>query len=401
MPNSSQAEVEKNLLKARIALSLRQPFLASAIMRLPIKNATSTTWCRTMSTDGYHIFFNAEWVSTLSQAEIRGVLAHEVLHVLFQHSSRRANRDPELWNIAADHAINLLLIDQSFSLPKDGFASNAYKGLSAEQIYALLPQTVSYERGDKKGINRRAESQEEGGLIPSIGADVLDPDRADLMGLRDPDMPDHAQLNELCAELRRDAVCKLQGDAAASFSAECSAIDEAKIDWREQLRCWLIDRVKSDWSMWPCSKKHLHRGLYLPSLGVQAPGHIVFAVDTSGSMTDQDLADIFSEIRIYRETFPSRLTVIQCDAALHSVTTFEELDGEEVPKSITIHGRGGTDFRPVFQWIDDNAVGAHLIYATDGMGTFPANEQTGGVIWLVPKGGAEKSTFPFGVCIDI
>ena len=112
MQISLHPDVEKKILKARIALSLRQPFLASAIMRLPIKDATVYSWCQTMATDGYHIFFNSNWVSNLSQSELRGVLAHEVLHVIFQHSSRRLNRDPIVWNIAADHAINLLLIEQ-------------------------------------------------------------------------------------------------------------------------------------------------------------------------------------------------------------------------------------------------------------------------------------------------
>ena len=109
MQVSSQVDVESKVLKARIALALRQPFLASAIMRLPIKDATLYSWCPTMATDGYHIFFNATWVESLTITEIRGVLAHEVLHVIFQHGLRRSHREPILWNIAADHAINLLL----------------------------------------------------------------------------------------------------------------------------------------------------------------------------------------------------------------------------------------------------------------------------------------------------
>jgi len=401
MPSLSPADIEKSILKARIALSLRQPFLASAIMRLPIRDATSFGWCKTMSTDGYYIFFNVDWVAELTSSEIRGVLAHEVLHVLFQHSTRRANRNPELWNIAADHAINLLLLEQGFALPSGGFADQAFKGMSAERIYSLLPQKVSYADSDRRRKSGYHSDPENSGNLPNIGADVLDPDITAVIAARDTDRPDQEQLNQICEGLRSDALSKLKGSAASFFLSECVAIDESKIDWRDLLRGWLIDRIKNDWSIWPCSKKHLYRGLYLPSVGIEAPGHIIFAIDTSGSMSDQELAEIFSELKTYRETFPSRLTVIQCDATIQSIVTYDEMDGEEIPSVNKLLGRGGTDFRPVFNWIDDNARGAHLIYSTDGFGTFPLSDETGGVIWLLPKNHSDKSKFPFGVCIKI
>ena len=139
----------------------------------------------------------------------------------------------------------------------------------------------------------------------------------------------------------------------------------------------------------------------MPSIGIEAPGHIVFAVDTSGSMNDEDLADIFTEIRIYRETFPCKLTVIQADAAIQTVTTYEELDGEEIPKKIILAGRGGTNFIPVFEWITENSPGAYLIYATDGYGTFPSSTSTAAVIWLLIKGQCGVERVPFGACVTI
>jgi len=354
-----------------------------------------------MATDGYHIFFNSIWTSKLTQSELRGVIAHEVLHVIFQHSARRLNREAVKWNVAADHAINLLLIEQGFLLPSGGLVNQNYGGLATEEIYALLPAGASFEKKRLIKSSRNDEESDNSGDIPRMGADVLDPDGLWSAGLRDPDMPDAAQLNELCDELRREAQSKLHGDAAANFQAECRAIEEGKIDWKDLLRCWLIDRIKNDWSMWPYSKKHIHRGLFMPSIGIEAPGHIVFAIDTSGSMSTAELADIFSEIRMYRETFPCRLTVIQADAAIQTVVTYEELDGEDVPKDVKIVGRGGTDFRPVFSWVDENAPGAYVMYATDGLGTFPITFPTGDVIWLLVKGHRALHEFPFGLCVKL
>ncbi|MBK6740182.1 MAG: M48 family metalloprotease [Haliea sp.] len=85
-------------------------------MRLPIKDATEMPWCQTMSTDGYHVFYHAPWVAELQDDEIQGVLAHEVLHVVFGHSDRRNQRHAQNWNIACDLAINLLLKAEGLGL---------------------------------------------------------------------------------------------------------------------------------------------------------------------------------------------------------------------------------------------------------------------------------------------
>ncbi len=399
MPTLSPIDVNNKVLKARIALALRQPFLASAIMRLPIKDASPHSWCKTMATDGYHIFYNANWTSKLSPAELRGVLAHEVLHVIFQHASRRSSRDPVRWNIAADHAINLLLKEEGFELPKNGFADRRYWRKSTEVIYGLLPEEVAFK---KLTGERAAENLNDGeGVLSDAGQDLLDPHDIRSRAARDEDMPDQAQLRELCEGLRAEAKSKLQGAAAGLFQAECLAIDEAKIDWRALLREWLQDRIKNDWSLWPFSKKHIHRGFMLPSIGIDAPGHIVFAIDTSGSMSAAQLGKIFSEVRAYRETFPCQLTVIQADAAIQSVTTYDEMDGIEIPETVTLVGRGGTDFRPVFSWIEENAPGANLIYATDGFGNFPEFMSGGAVIWLMCRPHIDVEEVPFGACVSL
>jgi predicted metal-dependent peptidase len=400
MRNLSLAEVETKILKARIALSLRQPFLASAIMRLPIRNATSFAWCKTMATDGYYIFFNATWAAKLSQSELRGVLAHEVLHVIFQHSSRRSSREPLRWNIAADHAINLILLEQGFALPKGGFANRSYWGKPAEEIYALLPESLS-KKPSVPGSFGAIKESEAGGQIPDVGHDVLDPDDISVRAARGGAMPDRAQLDELCTDLRNDAASKLQGNSAAMFLSECQAIDDSRIDWRELLRSWLVDRIKNDWSLWPYSKKFIHRGLFMPSIGIEAPGHIIFAVDTSGSISDRDLGEVFSEIRSYRELYPCRITVIQCDAKIQSIESFEELDGTEIPEKLTIAGRGGTDFRPVFEWAIENDPSSLIIFATDGFGTFPQTSVPNDVIWILTREHADMNKFPFGSFVKI
>jgi len=392
--------VGRRLLKARIQLALQQPFLAAALMRLPFRECANMSWCQTMATDGYHVFFNPAWTSELSDPELRGVLAHEVLHVLFAHGDRLQGRYPQQWNRACDYAINLLLIEQGFFLPVGGLISRSFTGLTAEEIYMRTPSEKSFRRVSSRS---RSAEDEESGVVPDIGADLLTPDDPRVSALRDVDTPDKEQMVELRSSLRQTAAAHLQGASAGYFSQECLASDQTKIDWRGLLRQWLQDRIKSDWSSYPFSKRHIHLGLYLPSMGVEAPGHVVFAIDTSGSMSEGLIGDIVAELRAFRETFPCKLTVLQADTAIREVREYEALDGMEVPKAMKVLGRGGTDFRPVFAWLDQQMFGpsAVVLYATDGYGYYPASDPGWPVIWLLSSDGIASEKVPFGVKVRL
>ena len=416
MRPSSPAEVEERVTRARIRLALRQPFLASALMRLPVVSVPWQAWCPTMATDGYSIYYNVAWVERLDDAALRGVLAHELLHVIFSHAQRREARGARGWNQACDLAINLLLLEQGFRLPAGGLMDRAYAGLSAEQIYARLHDG----EGDAAvpGTGRRSAldgddnpdgdgvGDDGSGVLAEPGLDLKDPNDPWALALRPPDHPDAEQLRDVVAQLRNDALSRLQGRAAAWFRTECDAADGAQVDWQALLRTWLHDRLRSDWSLWPPSRKHLHRGLVLPSVGTPSPGRLVFAVDTSGSMSDAEIAQIYGEIRAFRETFPCRLEVLHADARVHSVVEYGEMDGREVPPRVQVVGRGGTDFRPVFEWLEEQGPAADashspLVFATDGYGTFPSTPPACPVIWLRTGRGLKEGLFPFGVVVSL
>jgi len=402
MQPSLPSNSHERLLKARIGLAIRQPFLASALMRLPFYSANNISWCPTMATDGYRIYFNPDWVSKLKDIEIRGVLAHELMHVIFSHPSRKASREGIRWNKACDYAINIFLLEQGFKLPAGGLFNGNYVGLPAEKIYDLLES----EKKDSKmfRVSPSDNDTEDGsGTIPDAGSDLLDRNDPRLSGTKDPSDPDNEQLTELIAELQIDASNKLQGNASAWFKSECNSANAAKIEWRALLRSWLYDRIRNDWSLWPPSKKHIHRGFMLPSVGVEAPGHLVFAVDTSGSMSDSELAMIYAEVRCFRETFPCRLTIIQSDASIQNIVEYGEMDGTEIPDRIEVHGRGGTDFRPAFDWMNNHysGQGSALLFATDGYGTFPNHPPPYPVIWLSTATSIPSYKYPFGSVVPL
>lgn len=132
----SKSSVDERLMKARITLCLTAPYLAGALMQLPISEAPS--FISTFATDGFRIYYNRTYAASLTDSEIRGVLCHELLHVLTESRARRNGRNPRLWNVACDYAINAMLLAMGFHLPAGALYKNEFFLLAAEEIYELL-----------------------------------------------------------------------------------------------------------------------------------------------------------------------------------------------------------------------------------------------------------------------
>lgn len=352
-----------------------------------------------MATDGYHIFYNPLWVSKLSLEEAQGVIAHEVMHVIFGHGDRRQNRVQERWNIACDHAVNLLLLSQGFVIPVGGLSDRKFSGMTAEEIYLKLSEGLKYDASDSKNVTYNSGAPgKAGNRTAKLGADLIDHNDPRLKPFQDDDAPDQEQLRQLRNTLTSEMKSHLHGMAAGFFSDEIERAKSKCVPWHLILREWLFDKVRSDWRSYPFAKKHLSRGFFMPSIGLDVPADIVFCIDTSGSMSDHDLALIIGEINSLRESNPSKLTIVQCDAAIQDIKEFEAGDGTSDIEKLCIKGRGGTDFRPVFEWIKnevDNPMPI-LVFATDGFGMFPATFPEFPVVWIVDPTGRPNTEFPFG-----
>src|SRR5215471_13015961 len=135
----SESNVERKLTRARTQLLLNQPFFGTLCLRLKLTAGAVPT----MATDGRRILYDPSFVNSLQPAELEAVLAHEVLHCALGHHCRRGQRDPQLWNEAADFAINPMLVSNGFSLPAGALVDPAFDNLSAEEIYARRLQKSS------------------------------------------------------------------------------------------------------------------------------------------------------------------------------------------------------------------------------------------------------------------
>jgi predicted metal-dependent peptidase len=390
------------IAQARIRLMLQEPYLASAIARFPIINAADSDWCQTMATDGYYIYVNPEFCATLSLDETAFVFAHEVMHCVLGHIDRRGTRDPQNWNYAIDYATNLMLVELGLKMPKVGLLDRDYRGMTAEDIYDRLKKKASEKKSGSS--NPKVGTFGEGGSAECGGWDLHLPS-GDLRGqaIRAKEFPSAEERKRLRISLTKGMESSLRGVAPGLFDSEIKQARGGDVPWRALVARFFTGLRQDDYRMFPPNKKHIWRGIYLPSIGAPGPSHIAVAVDTSGSMSDEVLGEILGEIDKLRSVTNCRLTLIQCDAKVQKVDDFESTDETQFDR-YQFHGRGGTAFEPVFDWIAEQSTKSYfqldaLIYLTDGFGSFPQKPPSYPLLWIMTD--KSQPNVPFGTVIRL
>ena len=374
--------------KARTALLLDHPFFGALLFRLKGRETTSV---KTMATDGVSLFYNPEFVASLTAAELTGVLAHEVLHPALQHHLRRCDRRPVRWNRACDYAINPLVLDAGLSLPKDVLVDHRFRGMSAERIYNLLDEEED-EGGDGQSQPEASDSGRgscsEPGVPETPGGfgQVLDaPEPGETDGK---DETDQARDWQIAVE-QAVAISRLAGKLPTGVARSLEGAAEARVDWRELLRRAWSETTPSDYSWMRPNRRHIWQGLYLPGIQREGVGEVVIFVDCSGSVGARQLALFEAEVQsILEGQRPERVYVIYFDARIQKVDVYEA--GQEI--CLNPVGGGGTDFRPCFEWVEQTDVHPQtLVFLTDLYGTLPNEPPACPVLWA--STGARHAAF--------
>jgi predicted metal-dependent peptidase len=390
--------------KARTALLLDHPFFGSLLFRLGGRASNSI---QTMATDGASLFYNPQFVETLSAAELAGVLAHEVMHPALQHHTRRGDRERKRWNMACDYAINPLLLDAGLTLPKDVLVDHRFRGMSAERIYNLIEE--EQDQGDSNGDREDNDSASSGGRgrkeadDTSADGEPTAPTTAGGFG-QVLDAPEPEGDDDAVAEQAREwkiaveqaeNVARLAGKLPAGVTRSLEQSEAAGVDWRELLRRSWSETIPSDYIWMPPNRRHIWSGLYLPGIKSEGTGEIAIAVDCSGSVNARHLGLFEAEIRsILEGQRPSRVHVLYFDAEVHKVECYEA--GQ--PVTLAPVGGGGTDFRPCFHWLEERGIVPQtLVFLTDLCGRFPNDVPPYPVLWA----STETHPAPFGQVISL
>lgn len=356
-----------SLEKVKIGLVLNEPFFASVALKLEYTPDESTP---TMCTNGRNIRYSTKWFNSIKPEERKGVLAHEVMHIILLHHLRIKERDVQLWNVACDHVVNLLLKKQGFQFPGKPYMDDQYEGLTAEQVYERLQQQQQQQKGKGKGDNQG----------DGIG-DVEQP----------PKDVDPMEMEQEAKQMAVEAVnaAKQAGKLQGFMKELVQGLLEPKQPWKELLQRFVSQISKNDYSWVRPNPRYFASGMYLPSLYSEDISGIVFAIDTSASISQKMLVEFVSEIREACTLFKIPVTVIQCDTKVQHVC---EMSEDEV--SIKLHGRGGTAFQPVFDYVTENLPDTRaLVYFTDGDAFDDYQEPPYPVLWAIYESRHFKAKF--------
>ncbi|BAO45384.1 vWA domain-containing protein [Thiolapillus brandeum] len=427
-------KIQTKLAAARTRLILDKPFLGALVLRLPMK-AASAEWCPTTGTDARHFYYNPEYINSLTLAQTQFMLAHEALHCALSHFSRRAHRVLHRWNLACDYAINPLLVDEGLTPPYDTLVMDEYKGMTAEEIYPLLQEDDNQETIDQHLYDQDSDGSGDGtddGEPPPDNPPPEpqqqkeqqqqpgNPDQNDQnpsggqsqqgnTGNDQPHPGENSQPPPLTPEERDTLEIQWQQRMAGAAQQAIQAgkmngamarmIDhllQPRLPWRMLLARYMTSMARDDYSYMRQSRRSQGDAI-LPSLH-SSQVDVVVALDTSGSIRDSDIHEFLSEVSALKGQMRARVTLIPCDAHIAEGAPWIFEPWEEMELQAEISGGGGTDFRPVFQWVEEQGMKPEiLVYFSDLQGQFPELAPSYPVLWLVK--GKEKP--PWGQRIQL
>jgi predicted metal-dependent peptidase len=360
-------EVREKLITARVGLLLRASFFGNLATRLKLVNADE--WCGTAATDGRHFYYNSRFIQMLRPKEIEFLFGHEVLHCVYDHFGRRGNRDPQLFNIANDFAVNADLIkhrvgEKITTVPC--LHDPKYDGLSSEEIYDIL-----YEKADKISLSDLMDKLIDEHLDGDGDADGDGDGDQEGKGKGRPKLSDadrQAIRDEIKeAMLAAAATADGAGNIPAGVKRLIQELTEPKMNWRELLRMQLESTIKSDYTWMRASRKGWHMDAVMPGMKLDPMIDIAVALDASGSISEKMLKDFLGEVQGIMDSFPAyRIHVVTFDTEAYNPAQYNSENLDDIC-DYEVKGGGGTDFDCVFNYLKENEIEPkRLVMFTDG-----------------------------------
>jgi predicted metal-dependent peptidase len=360
-------DVREKLITARVGLLLRASFFGNLATRLKLVNADE--WCSTAATDGRHFYYNSRFIQMLRPKEIEFLFGHEVLHCVYDHFGRRGNRDPQLFNIANDFAVNADLIkhrvgEKITTVPC--LHDTKYDGMSSEEIYDIL-----YEKAEKIDISDLLDKMIDEHLDGEGDADGDGDGDQEGKGKGRPKLSDadrQAIKDEIKeAMLAAAATTDGAGNIPAGVMRMIKELTEPQMNWRELLRMNLESTIKSDYTWMRPSRRGWHMEAVMPGRKNDEMIDIAIAIDTSGSIGEKMLKDFLGEIQGIMDSFPAyKIHVVSFDTDTYNPVQYDS-DNLDSIVDYEPAGGGGTDFDAIYRYLKDQDIQPRrLVVFTDG-----------------------------------
>jgi len=344
------------IIVARVSLLLKHPFFGNMATRLKIEEASD--WLPTAATDGRTIFFCRKFFEPLTVKQVEFVIAHEILHNVFDHMGRREGRDPKIFNIAADYCVNGQIVrdgigDHNIKDIKI-FHEPKYYSMGAEEIYDKI-----YDEMDEEQLNQLGQLLDEHIDWGEDGNGNGQPKYT------------KEQLKEIRDEIREATMQAAQaagaGNVPASVQRMIKELTEPKMNWREILRQQIQSTIKNDFSFMRPNRKGWHMSAILPGQQFQETIDICVAIDMSGSIGDEQAKDFLSEIKgIMQEYRDFKIKVWCFDTSVYNEADYDGYSMDEFDAYEPMGG-GGTEFDVNWEYMKENDIQPKkFIMFTDG-----------------------------------
>ena len=355
-------EARERLVTARIGLLLRHSFFGNLATRLKLINADD--WCGTAATDGQKFYYNSRFIMMLKPKEVEFLVGHEVLHVVYDHIDRRGTRDPQIWNIANDFAVNADLKRHKvgeFIRTVPCLYEQKYDGKTSEEIYDDLMKNVQkiniedlidqllddHMDGDDEGEGEGPDGQ---GKRPKMSAEERERTR-----------------QEIKQAIINAAQSANAGELPLGVQRLIKDVTDPQMPWRELIQTNLTSAIRTDYSWMRPSRRGWHMDAVMPGMTPGEEIDVVVALDMSGSIGDKQAQAFLGEIAGMMEAFDGyRVHVFCFDTDTYNPQDFSSENMDTID-TYEPQGGGGTDFDVIFDYLKEAGnVPKRLIVFTDG-----------------------------------
>lgn len=359
-------QARERLVTARIGLLLRHSFFGNLATRLQLINADD--WCSTAATDGLKFYYNSRFIMMLRPKEVEFLVGHEVLHVVYDHMGRRGTRDPQIFNIANDYAVNADLKKHKvgeFITSVPCLYEPKYEGKSSEEIYDDLMKNVQ-----KMSVDDLVNQMIDDHLDGEGDGDSDDDGEGNTKKGKRPTMSDEEReklRQEIKQAIINAASSSEPGTMPAGVERLIRQITDPVMPWRELIQTNLTSAIRTDFSWMRPSRRSWHSDAIMPGMTPGEEIDVVVAIDMSGSISDKQAQAFLGEVGGMMESFDGyRIHVFCFDTDIYNPADFnsENLDTIDTyePK-----GGGGTDFTAIFSYLREQGnEPKKLIVFTDG-----------------------------------
>jgi predicted metal-dependent peptidase len=363
------AQARERLISARVGLLLRHSFFGNLATRLKLTNADE--WLATAATDGEKFYYNSRFIMLLKPKEVEFLVGHEVLHVVYDHMGRIGNRDPQMFNIANDYAVNADLKRHgvgAFITSVPCLYERKYDGKASEEIYddlmknikqidigSLIDQMIDDHLEDEGEGNGEGEGEEGDKESKGKGRPKMSPE-------------DRERLRQ---EMKQAIISAASTCEAGQLPLGVERLIKQHTDpvmpWRELIQTNLISAIRADYSWMRPSRRGWHMDAIMPGMNPGEEIDVVVSLDMSGSISNSQAQAFLGEIGGMMDAFDGYKVHVFCfDTDTYNPQDFNS-DSMDTIDEYEPQGGGGTDFDCIFKYLKDNAIDPkRLIVFTDG-----------------------------------